>query len=84
MKRMTDSEYVRNGGVKCPFCRSKSIYGDSVEIDAGSAWQRITCVDCDRSWNDVYSLNGYEPLDTNKAKPNQPGDNPAKQNKERE
>jgi len=48
--------YVVTGGVSCPFCRSKDIEGGHIEVDAGSAWQPVTCSACGREWEDVYRL----------------------------
>ena len=57
---MTDSEYVEGGGGKCPFCRGEDIEGiDGVEIDSGTAWQRVYCAGCERTWQDSYRLVGY-------------------------
>lgn len=56
---MTLSEYVAVQGLQCPFCRSESITGQEVVIDNGAAYQEVVCADCDKSWTDTYTLDGY-------------------------
>jgi hypothetical protein len=43
---ITNQEYIDNYGTQCPHCGSTNLSGDHVQIDAGSAWQDITCDDC--------------------------------------
>jgi len=50
--------YVKAGGVKCPYCNSEQIVCRSVDIDAGDAYQDISCLDCGKEWIDVYNLVG--------------------------
>lgn len=50
------TEYMESGGIHCPVCKSKNIVGESVEIDAGIAWQEVGCDDCDADWVDNYTL----------------------------
>ena len=61
MKRMTDRQYVKAEGGKCPFCRSRQIEGSSVDIDTGGASQEMSCLDCGKQWVDCYELTGYIP-----------------------
>ena len=49
-------KYIEAGGVRCPFCASAEIEGQSVEIDAGHATQAMGCQVCDREWVDRYVL----------------------------
>lgn len=51
-------KYLKNGGVRCPYCNSDDISGDSVEVDIGSASQEMFCHDCNATWNDLYTLSG--------------------------
>lgn len=55
-------EYAENHGAFCPVCQSNDIEGESFEVDAHSAWQRVRCLSCDAQWNDVYKLTGYDNL----------------------
>ena len=48
--------YLEESGVNCPFCGSSQIEGQAVEIDAGQALQPMACLECDRGWTDVYTL----------------------------
>ena len=50
-------------GCCCPFCGDADIVGLSVEIDAGIAWQEVSCSACDKAWRDEYSLTGFQPID---------------------
>jgi len=49
-------DYVRNGGEKCPYC------GGIIEglfapvVDGGSALQQVGCIDCGKTWSDIYTL----------------------------
>lgn len=49
-------KYVAQGGVRCPVCNSENIEGSSIEVDAGGAYQEMTCTDCGEEWQDVYRL----------------------------
>lgn len=60
MRTLTEEEYVKLGGGKCPFCRSNQIDGGFVNIEAGDAYQDITCIECNRVWTDHYILVGYQ------------------------
>jgi len=50
--------YLKEGGVRCPFCRSDQIQGEDIDIDAGRAYQDMKCLDCDSVWTDTYALDG--------------------------
>jgi len=57
-KSLTDeakAAYLVNSD-HCPYCGSVDITGGAFEYGCGSVWQTITCMDCDRSWDDVYHL----------------------------
>jgi hydrogenase maturation factor len=67
MRSITDIEkltevqikkYVDGGGVRCPFCSGDDIVGQSVQIEAGAAWQDMSCSDCNAVWTDSYKLVG--------------------------
>jgi transcription elongation factor Elf1 len=49
-------EWYLNHSANCPFCHSGQIEGGSVEIDAGGAWQEVSCVECGEQWVDIYKL----------------------------
>ena len=56
-------QYLEAKGVNCPFCGSSQIEGASVEINAGSAYQPIGCLECDKRWKDVYTLQDVEEIE---------------------
>lgn len=60
---MTDGEYARAGGAKCPFCRSPNVkaVGALMPDDRDGATLDVECSDCGRAWKDVCRLVGYEP-----------------------
>jgi transcription elongation factor Elf1 len=63
MKQLTKKEkakYIKGDGNKCPKCGSSDIVGDSVEIDAGGAWQSVSCSECEAEWVDIYKLTDVE------------------------
>ena len=44
----------------CLNCGSSDIEGRFVNVDCGSAWQSIECMECNSSWDDVYKLNDVD------------------------
>ena len=65
---MTDEQreqYLACHGLRCPWCRSEMIEGDSVEVDSGHASQEVHCVDCGREWRDIYKLVDVEASEEN-------------------
>ena len=60
-KPMTQKQYLKNPNV-CPVCGGADITGGETNVDSGSAWQEITCENCNATWNDVYTLTGYADL----------------------
>lgn len=63
MKLMSGVQYAAKGGCVCPVCGADDISGESVEIDAGYAYQEVGCDNCGASWTDVYKLVGYDHLE---------------------
>lgn len=64
----TNEEYCKHGGGHCPYCGSVDITGGSIQIDAATAWQTITCSTCEKQWTDIYSLTEYEADDLSEDK----------------
>ena len=52
------AEYVKRGGTRCLFCGGQGIEGELVDVDAGTATQRVSCADCGGEWTDCYELKG--------------------------
>ncbi len=55
----TETEYLQRY-THCPSCDSDQIEGKSINVDANYAYQEISCVACEASWVDCYTLTGYE------------------------
>ena len=62
---MTNRQYAKSGGSKCPFCRSPNVKasGAIMPDDRDGATLDVDCSDCGRAWKDVYRLVGYEAED---------------------
>ena len=50
-------DYLKRGGVFCPFCYSDDIDWGPVEVDS-VVWQSASCYACHEEWSDVYFLCG--------------------------
>jgi len=48
--------HIRQGGIRCPYCKHTDIEGDSVDIEAGMSSQRVRCLHCGKLWKDIYQL----------------------------
>lgn len=44
----------------CPFCGGNELTLYDWDALADTAWQRVECDDCDKKWDDIYKLQGYE------------------------
>lgn len=55
--------YLRRGSC-CPYCRSESITGESVDIEGNQAYQEVSCQECCRTWRDIYRLDSVEEIET--------------------
>ena len=61
IKILSQRQYVKRSGNLCPFCHSHNIEGNgSIQSDADYVWQNITCLDCHKTWQDLYKLVGYD------------------------
>ena len=56
-------EYLKNGGIFCPFCKNQDIEGGSVDIIASEAIQEVSCVSCGGAWRDTYKLHAVETIE---------------------
>lgn len=58
---LSDQQYVRSKGLRCPFCRARDVEGlAGLDIDAGVATQEVRCNTCRTFWTDIYRLSGYQ------------------------
>lgn len=64
MSKATQLAYLDSKGTRCPACNSNEIEGmDSADIDKGTAWQAVCCLECEAQWSDVYKLIEYTDLE---------------------
>lgn len=60
MRHMTDEEYVKEEGTKCPYCKSLNIERiDPVGFDETISWKTVICNNCGERWSDIFELTGY-------------------------
>jgi hypothetical protein len=50
--------YVKQCGVRCPYCGSEQIEADSYDHESGVISQLVNCLECHFYWYDEYSLTG--------------------------
>ena len=48
-------------GTVCPHCGSDQIEGDGVRVESPHAFQEVWCLECEKTWTDVYKLTGFNP-----------------------
>ncbi len=57
--RLTTEEqqkYLDDDAQYCPYCHSDDLGYDKLNFESGSTWQDVTCLECNRIWQDVYKL----------------------------
>ena len=54
--------YIKAKGLICPYCEAQSIEGGFIEVQAGEAFQNMSCYQCRGKWQDVYHLVDVVPL----------------------
>lgn len=52
-------KYIRNDSF-CPFCESDDLDSGRMETDSHGAWRDVSCNDCERSWQDQYTLTNVQ------------------------
>lgn len=52
--------YIESCGQFCPFCHSDQIEGTEITVDECKAFQKMSCVDCCKSWTDIYILTNIQ------------------------
>ena len=61
---MIDKEtYIKAKGLRCPFCGAESIEGGFIQVEAGEAFQDMSCSQCQGKWQDVYRLVDVVPIE---------------------
>ncbi len=56
--KLTEKQYIENGGIRCPVCGSDEISGTGINTDAGFVTQDVGCDKCGSTWTDEYELVG--------------------------
>ena len=60
----TNEQYIKTSGLQCPSCEAYEVTTtDHVETDGGFGWQEVRCDSCEATWQDVYTLTGYDNLE---------------------
>ena len=54
--------YIKAKGLFCPYCAAESNQGGFIQVEAGEAFQDMSCSQCDGKWQDVYRLVDVLPL----------------------
>lgn len=55
--RFNKKRYLKQGGVRCPYCNSENIEARSSDImERGEMYQVVDCNRCGGSWEDKYQL----------------------------
>jgi len=60
----TQQEHIEALGNHCPFCNSDEIVGGSFDVDNGRVFQPIYCLECDKGWENEYTISNYSTDDT--------------------
>ena len=60
-------DYIREGGVHCPFCTSSNITAGVFEGEPMG--QKVECEDCHKKWYDVYKLVDVEEIEEEGGEP---------------
>lgn len=60
----TQQEHIDAKGNHCPFCNSDEIEGGSFTVDNGKVFQPTYCLNCDKGWENEYTLSDYSTEDT--------------------
>lgn len=51
-------EYVKSGGVSCPYCDSKDIRAGETDTQDDAIFRNVVCENCGKQWTDEYTLTG--------------------------
>jgi uncharacterized protein with PIN domain len=79
LKLMSQKEYLKHRGQRCPACGGQAVASDQPEVDAMDVWQNCYCEDCGAEWVDHYKLSGYDSFEPGQTDEEQsPASTPAK------
>ena len=54
--------YIEAKGLICPYCGRESVEGRFIWVEAGEAFQAMSCSLCEGKWQDVYRLIDLVPI----------------------
>lgn len=53
---ISKGNYIKAKGLICPYCGAESIEGGFIQVEAGEAFQDMSCSQCEGKWQDIYRL----------------------------
>ena len=54
-------DYLNHAGQRCPHCNSTHITADTMAVPDGmETYQDVTCLECNKTWRDIYKLVSVE------------------------
>jgi hypothetical protein len=53
---ISKGKYIKAKGLICPYCGAESIEGGFIQVEAGEAFQDMSCSQCEGKWQDIYRL----------------------------
>jgi transcription elongation factor Elf1 len=56
LSKAKKAEYLKHGGLNCPYCYSHGMKFSKINILMGGATGKVRCKVCRHSWIDVYKL----------------------------
>jgi hypothetical protein len=65
MKEVGEDGYQ---GAECPECASDQLDYDNFDFESGKVWQRVMCLDCEATWDDIYTFTHWLPVSSPSGK----------------
>ncbi len=59
---LTPDEYVNEGGIKCPHCKTRTVISNTVDIGGTNGTVNCSCNNCGSEWVNNWGLTGYSDL----------------------
>jgi transposase-like protein len=58
VKKNAKQQYLNEGGIKCPYCKSENLksYAVLTTTEPLLMHHKVTCLSCNKTWLDVYTL----------------------------
>ena len=57
--KLTEKQYAKEGGTRCPFCKSHDISAGRFDGEGQGVNCPVECKTCGKEWCDDYILQGY-------------------------